>query len=439
MLSCGHDQRAFGSPLCPHLRACREPWIEYVRWYTGQGMASDLICKPCAEQRKKGESTDIEMVCEECFTYATREVGDLTSVGGTPEIRERGEPFHGDIRETVIPPALGPLLDIAPVTDHKSTWLLLGEDGWITRLDVGTGEYKRAARVAFRNEPDHEPWNGRILKRKLHASADGAFAAVVNDYGRYGQVFDLKTGGATVDLDGGEYYQETVPFTFSFVRFRGRSAVIHRTDWNRLDITDVTNGEKLTERAPTSYQRDEPRPAHYLDYFHGRLHISPSGRSIVDDGWVWHPYGVVTQWTLDAWETNVWESEDGSSKTDFCARAYYWDHAMTWITDGLVAVGGIGNDDIAMTDGARLFDVTLPGGERTSFPGPKGTFFSDGTSLFSSDETGLSRWDITDGARTGRLPGFNPSHYHAGSGELAQLIGQKLLRYAVKPEGALKQ
>jgi len=369
----------------------------------------------------------------DCYEYATSEVGDLVGVGGKPEIRVRAEPFDKELRETPLPPVLGTIVDIAPVHDRASTWLLLAEDGGISRLNAATGEWALLAATTVPFEPGHAPWGGHVLKRRLHASANGSSAAVVNDYGRYGQILDLASGAVTLVLDGGEYHPETVPFSFAFARVHGRVAAIHRTAWNRLDISDASTGALLTERTPTSHARGEEQ--HYLDYFHGGLHLSPTGTQIADDGWVWHPVGVVTAWSLEAWAANVWESEDGPTRRDICARDYYWDHAMTWLDDKTIVIGGLGDDDMAMTDGARIFDVTRPGNpgdrwrvrELASFPGPGGVFFSDGTSIYSSGEGGLARWDPTDGALTGRLNGFRPTHQHRRSGELAQLIGGALV------------
>jgi hypothetical protein len=100
-------------------------------------------------------------------------------------------------------------------------------------------------------------------------------------------------------------------------------------------------------------------------------------------------------------------------------------------------VEGIGVDDIEMIDGARTFDITTTKGpnarwlevlELTAFPGPAGLFFGDGTWLYSSDSTGFSRWDLNDGARTGHLPDFRPTHYHQGAREFAQIVDGVLAR-----------
>lgn len=364
------------------------------------------------------------------------------------EIRSRADPFPIERRETALPPELGPVVDIAAVSRARaSAWVILAEDGAIARLDADTGAWSRLASTTVPVLPDREPWMGHVPRRRLHTSLDGSFAAVVNDYERHGQIIDLRSGAVTATLDGGDYHPETVPFSFAFAEIHGRVVAIHRSGWNRLDLLDAATGVSLSERGPTSYRDGEERPANYLDYFHGALHLSPSGTKIADDGWVWHPVGVVTTWDLLSWEENVWESEAGPSRRDICARQYYWDHAITWLDDATIIVGGLGDDDDGMIDGARVFDVTTlaepPEGvdsrwryarEVTSFPGPAGSFFSDGRWLFSSDEAGLSRWDPADGARTGTLAGFHPTHHHRGAGELVQMVSGKLVRWSGQVE-----
>jgi hypothetical protein len=389
--------------------------MNYVKWYIGSGLEAELMCVPCAEHREGGLPAEAESVCEECFDYATTEVGDLVETRGKPGIRIRSEPFDSTLKETALPKEVPTIVDIAPVDlDGRPIWLLLAEDGLLIRLDADTRDWAKVASANVGLKRLGKPWNGRVLRRRLHASKRGEFVAVVDDYGRYGQVVDLRSGRVTIELDGGNYHAETVPFSFSFADTHGQVAAIHRTAWNRLDVSDPLSGKLLTERGPTSYRSGEVQPEHYLDYFHGALYVSPGGAHILDDGWVWAPVGVPTVWSVDRWTSdNVWESEDGLTKKDLCARSYYWDHAVSWLDDRRVAVAGIGDDDIQMVDGARIFDVTSLGSpngrqrghlrwarEVTAFPGPAGAFFSDETRLFSSDETGLSRWDPEEGVRT---------------------------------------
>jgi hypothetical protein len=226
---------------------------------------------------------------------------------------------------------------------------------------------------------------------------------------------------------------------------------IHRTDWNRLDVSDPSTGKSLTERPLTSYRQGEERPAHDLDYFHGALHVSPNDIHILDDGWVWHPVGIPTSWELRPWlDGNVWESEDGPTRKQICGRGYYWDQAMVWLDDSRLAIGGLGDDDEYMVAGARIFDLTATE-KRTdrlsydprqpreviAFAGPTGLFFSEEGVLFSADETGLSRWDVSQGSRTGHLEGFCPTHHHQGAHELVQVVEGNLVRWKIDCVGQL--
>jgi hypothetical protein len=112
----------------------------------------------------------------------------------------------------------------------------------------------------------------------------------------------------------------------------------------------------------------------------------------------------------------------------------YWDHAIAWLDEETVIIGGIGNNDTEMIDGARILDVTstdcagrrrrsdwLCAREVTAFAGPAGKFFTAGKLLYSAAEDGLSRWDLQTGARTGHIANFHPTHHHLGVGELLQL------------------
>jgi hypothetical protein len=288
---------------------------------------------------------------------------------------------------------------------------------------------------------DAEPWAGRHQARRLHASPDGRFAAVVLDYGRYGEVFDLSTGTVTMTLDGGDYRPDTVPFSLSFAQDRDRTVLVHRTEWNRLDVSDPGTGELLTARGIAPAESGKPRPPHYLDYFHGGLLVSPGGRHIADDGWVWSPIGTVTAWNLTAWlDGNPFESEDGPTKASLTSCNYHWDRPMAWLDGHRVAVGGLGEDDYDIVPGATVFDVERSDhGMRDRaavtavFGGPAGRFFSADGLLFSASPNALEVWDPSDGARLASIPDFRPTHHHRTGRELVQLDGTRLLRWRIDP------
>jgi len=446
MIACGHEKAPFGEPLCIHIRNCRTPWIKSINWLIGNGLKMEIVCVPCADDRENGRPVDVEPVCEDCYQYLLDEIVDPVGCRGKPGILIRPEIFNSALKNSSLPKQIGAIVDIVPINqEERSVWLMLAESGAIIRWDADAGNWVHLGSVDVPAEPDHEPWAGHVLRRRLHASGDGNFVAVVNDYGRYGQVMDLRSGEVTLALDGGQYHSNTVPFSFAFAEWQGRVVAIHRTDWNRLDVSDPSTGELLTDRGPTIPSQGQERPEHYLDYFHGAVYVSPHGAYIADDGWVWHPSGIPSVWSLDRWLShNVWESEDGPTRINLCARAYYWEGAVTWIDERFIAFGGIGEDDILMIDGVRIFELTQSidaphfpnkgpwrAHEHKAFPGPAGVFFSDGMRLFSSDGTGLSRWDLADGARTGQIPSFRPTRRHRGANELIQLIDGAIVRWKI--------
>ena len=244
----------------------------------------------------------------------------------------------GPVTDAGFPAGVEAIADLAPVDDEAGWgWLVLDAGGVISRWDLAAGTCRALAAASVPGEPGHQAWRGQDLRRRLHVSASGLFAAVVNDYGRFGEVIDLRAGRVTMALDNGGGDAETVPFSLAFARHHGRNVVIHRTAWNRLDVSDAATGRLLTAREPASCRSGEPRPDHYLDYFHGALHLSPDGARIFDDGWFWQPAGYPAAWELAAWlDGNAWESEDGPTRIEFCWLEY-WDRAFTWIGSHRVA------------------------------------------------------------------------------------------------------
>lgn len=226
------------------------------------------------------------------------------SEGDPTELRRgsRAAPLDAALERTPLPPGHGAVVDLAPVLEAEgSVWLLLTEGGQLVRFDADTLEAHRVAASRLAPESEHEAWANHPVKRRLHVSARGEFAAVVNDYGQRGQVVDLRSGRVTMTLEGGDYHPETVPFSLAFASSRGRTLVIHRTAWNRLDFSDPATGELLSARGPTRYATGQERPPHTLDYFHGALHVNPGGTRVLDDGWVWQPMGVPKIWSLERW------------------------------------------------------------------------------------------------------------------------------------------
>jgi hypothetical protein len=426
--ACGHVADASPVRVCPHLVAVAEDdGADLVGLLTGQALTYDVACTTCG---KSDEPMSLTEICEGCADRLVED-NEITAWRGQPGILERPEPVDATVLRWPLPLQLDDLTDVAPVHDATvSTWLALTADGRIAELAPDADRVTVLANIEITSETDHTPFMGKVLRPRLLVSACGRFAAVVHDYGRYGQVVDLARGGVpTMTLDGGDYHSDTVPFSAAFAVVAGRPVLVHRTAWNRLDISDPQTGELLTGREHETVPDAAGRPPHYLDYFHGRLHVSPDSRAIADDGWVWAPAGMPRVWDLHAWlDGNVWESEDGPSKHTLCQRWYHWDVGMCFVGDTTVAVSGIGDDDIAMLPGVRMFSVTS-GAQLTAFAGPAGTLLSDGLRLYSVHDGTTHVWDPVTGHRTATISDFAPTCLHRGTGELAAVAGGALLRW----------
>ena len=428
-LVCGHVAYPGKSRMCRHLVGRGEDGVPpHVRRLTGRGLDFDLLCAGC-----DGQPVELVVTCEGCVAvYLDDDHRALTAWRGEAGIAERPEPLDVRVRASPLPRGHGPVVDLAPVAG-RAAWLLLAVDGTILHFDGGTGEAAALVTTTVPGEGDHSPWDGHPLRRRLHASTDGRFAAVVNDFGHLGQVLDLRTGQVTIALHGGDYHSNTVPFSLAFAVHAGRTVVVHRTEWNRLEVSDPATGALLTTREITAYRVGRERPPHYLDYFHGALYASPDGRWLADDGWVWHPCGIPVVWELRRWLTdNPWESEDGPTRKTLCWRDYHWTSPMCWVGSDLLALSGIGVDDDALLPGVRVFDAAS-GAELIAFPGPAGALFAAGRRLYSADPAGLTVWDPFTGERTGAVPGFVPTRHHPGARELVAVEGDTLVRWGYPP------
>ncbi|WIX97729.1 hypothetical protein QRX60_26960 [Amycolatopsis mongoliensis] len=277
--SCGHLAPAAGARVCAHLTTDNGPGC--FRVLTGVATRYDLLCQACTES----EAPDLLTACAGCFERA--EGNAYLGWRGSPEILRRDRELAGTWTTTSC--AVAPLNDrcLAPLPD-----------GWLARTDAGLVAISSdepphgVAAVALPAEsPPTGP--GQAPAPALHTAADGRFAAAVTDYGRHGVVVDLASGAVVLALDRQDYHTETVRFPVAFLG----PLVVAATDWNRLDVFDAATGRLLTERVTTR----EENPEHYLDYFYGALLPSPSGRSLLADGWVWQPEGIPLVLDCAAW------------------------------------------------------------------------------------------------------------------------------------------
>ncbi|WP_418118811.1 hypothetical protein [Variovorax sp. 350MFTsu5.1] len=412
-LGCGHEDVTAGD-VCEHLLA--KPLDSYIRCFTGEGWHYRLCCTAC----RRADVPPWRSSCATCL-QGIEEKSCWDGIEGRPEVVERvsGLTFS---RTIVSLPGLRSeeVLDIRALA-APGNWIALDVRGQLWRVNF---QHQEASLLRASWPEDIGP--EEILE--LHASADGRFVAIVQCIGSHGIVFDL-AGDApspiTMRLARGDYHCDVSPFGIALLTHEGRTLLAHATDWNRLDVSDPATGELLTARAA-------PRngDAHFLDYFHGRLLVSPDDRWVAEDGWVWSPTGFPRTWNLHDWVAgNPWESEDGASVRQLPWRAYRWASPMCWTADHTLAVWGYGEDDQWMIPAVTLYDVRsgealhrFAGPEtaaaentdwRAAIARPGGALVFDQHLFACSDRFGTSVWDIADGACLHRDTALKPRAYHA--------------------------
>ncbi|WP_169807907.1 hypothetical protein [Actinomadura hibisca] len=418
-LICGHDAPAHGLPLCEHIRnAAADPLDHYIH-YTGRGLERQHICGICHAEAATAVTA---AVCEDCFDAT---LGSSLGVLGHPQVIDASRPLPGAVETVPFPDGTGTVVDLAP-TAHG--FVLLCDDGRVLRWDTGSGTCAEAARSTVAVPDDTEPWNDREQALRLHASRDGAYAAVVIDYGRTGEIIDLSTGAVTISLENDGYYSYTVPFSLAFTEHAGRTVVLHRPQWSVVEAVDAATGAPVA-RTPA----DDP-PSAWSGQFHGALRLSPAGTRIASDAWLWHPVGQLFAWDLGQWLTSG-EHAQGVDWWQFPGCAYYWNRPVAWLDESHLILGGLGDDEDEIAPGARVFhlghrergETVLD--EVATFAGPEGRFFTADGLLFSAAEPGLEIWDPATGTRLGALTGFRPTHHDPVRGELVELSATGLRRW----------
>jgi hypothetical protein len=405
---CGHPGADAGR-VCRHVQGSA-PDLELTVHFTGRGVHRELRCQACAEE----PGSNLVEVCRSCLRAFDRTDSGST-VTGLPVVVDRPSSLQAQ-EETLSLDERGgsPVVAVSVVRSGRG-WVALCADGSVGRLDLPRRELRILAKV-----PEGEMAVGELA---LAASAEGRFAAVVNERGSTGVVLDLETGAVTMKLDRGQYHPEVSSFPVAFALHLGRTVLIHGTDWNRLDVSDPLTGALLTGRTPTAYRQGDPRPAHYLDYFHGALCVSPGSQWIAEDGWVWQPVGVPVCWSLARWlDGNEWEADDGPSLRSFGYRDF-WDYPLCWLAEDELGMWG-GNT--GMRDSVPLLNrVDVRTGETLDpIACPEGSLAAEEGRLYVFGRaTGLSVIDLATGDRLLHRPEITPTAYRGGGEFLTLLPG----------------
>lgn len=419
--------------MCPHLVGLTDDLSrpDHYRLLTGSGVEWDACCAEC----EAAPARILLPICEDCGDDIGHDETSQLGYRGRPGFRDRLESLGASVAGTSLPALVAGALDLAPLPE-AGAWLVLLPGAASQDPDLplrlvawdGAADTRLVAEFTVPRETGEPDASPQLRRLRLRVDAAGRFAVVGTDFGRHGAVLDLADGRTTMPLDGGGYRPDTVPFGAAFAEHEGRTVLVHRTAWNRVDVSDPATGALLTAReTPEGGSAKDPQPPHYIDYFHGALAVSPDGRWVADNGWIWHPRGVPTLWSLTAWLAGgVWESEDGPTRRTF-GQSWEWRTPMCWLDDRHVALGGYEGGYYDYLDGVRVVDAET-GDESMSFPGPRGDrMFADGRRLYAAGEEDLEVWDFRTGERTAVVAGFSPTHFHPAGRVLARIDGGQLL------------
>lgn len=405
--------------ICRHLAEGTKDMDMFV-WFTGHGKDLNWTCRACAESYPTAPDSWLPATKE--WLAMNRDKVYWDGICGKPEVKHRQSGLSFVIRDLELKGGFGPFLDLRSVPGSPSCWQALSSAGRLVSFDSRNGEIISSVLL-------EGPGFEITSSTGLCLSPEGEFGVIFQASGSDAALMDLKSGKVIKTLSRGGYSSTSSHFSVAFFRYENKSYLIAASDWNCLEIYDPSSGRMLTERGPTQYAGDE-RPPHYLDYFHGGLSISPDQQYIVDNGWVWHPFGVLRAWNLPAWMHNVWESEDGSSSRDLASRAYYWDGPVCWIDNTTIAFWGWGRDDDWLIPAAVLVDVR-DGSQLSWFPGPGArkavpcnlaeSFFFDHYLFAVDGDEGTTVWDIKSGDCLLTDPKVKPWRYHPDSKEFIEI------------------
>lgn len=220
-------------------------------------------------------------------------------------------------------------------TSRHSAFVLDSE--WIlSRVDSKTGDVTRL--IALSDDQRSENFLYQLIPGLQDKYLALSYRDTKNCSTNRGFVLNLESMEVVLDLDLGSYRTGHTDFPLQFFMLDQRELVIHGTDWNRLDITDLQTGELLTNRN----LEDIPEGEDDWDCFsewNGHIVVSPNQARAACVGWVWHPIGVVHSWRLDNWlRDNPFEVDVSEEKVSHAAWDYEWDSTIRWVDNDRLAI-----------------------------------------------------------------------------------------------------
>lgn len=219
----------------------------------------------------------------------------------------------------------------------------------------------------------------------------GAFLTIVNPFGLRGVVVDLDNADWRMPLRREDYHCGHCSWPIGFYKHGCDTMLIHSTQWNRLDITNLATGQLLTERE-VCYGDNESPNKNYLDYFHSMLHMSPNEQDFVVNGWHWGPFDQLFAWEIDRFLVEYELSGNPLGKLP--VNGYNWNRPCCFYDDETIAWG---------YNALEAHDRTDPDDEKPSDPRTE-LIFQNVRSAEITRRIPFEHFDLTEHAEVkGRL------------------------------------
>jgi len=191
------------------------------------------------------------------------------------------------------------------------------------------------------------------------------FVCVTERYGLHAAVVNV-VDRHTLNLSREDYHSDVSSYSIGFLERDGRMLLIHQTQWNRLDITDLETGEMLTTREVIYKKTEETEQINnrtypkfekknYIDFFHSLLHVSPDGKHFLSNGWVWQPVDNII-----CFETGSFFNEyETCGKHIEYWRGYAWDRPCAFVGNDMIVIAA-DKDNIITAEGVDENKLKAP-------------------------------------------------------------------------------
>lgn len=207
--------------------------------------------------------------------------------------------------------------------------------------------------------------NINLLDRPIKIYYHFPYVCVTERYGLNAATINIRDR-RVLKFKREDYHCDVSSYSAGFFERNGRIFLIHQTQWNRLDITDLETEKLITEREIVYRETDETETnkwgtfpkmeeKNYIDYFHSLLHLSPGGKHFLSNGWVWQPSDNIMCFETDRF---LKEYETCGESIEYY-RGYAWDRPCAFVGNDMLVIAA-DNDKITTEEGNTAAELKEP-------------------------------------------------------------------------------